>query len=592
MTEEIVVAPEIISLPPSVTVKKLAELLHVPVASVITELMKNGILATINEEIDFDTASIIAGELGFETKPALEEVLEGSLTLEGLNNLLAEEKNSGKNLSPRPPIVTILGHVDHGKTTLLDTIRKASVASGEAGGITQHISAYQAKKHKELITFIDTPGHEAFAAMRKRGLSIADIAILVVAADDGVRPQTKEVIEYLKEHKLPVIVAINKIDKPEAKPERVKQELAEHGILFEEWGGDTMCTEISAKSNINIDKLLDNILLVAEVEDFRADQKRDGLAVILESHLDPQKGPVATALVRTGTLKVGQDIVAGGAFGRIRRIEDFAGKNLLSAGPSVPATLYGFNTTPQTNDVVQVVSGKGLARLRSKEALLKDTTKSKVGKIQSEEEKEMKRLTIVLKADVQGSLEAIEQILSTIQSDEVVLEILGSGVGSITESDVRTAHNANALLVGFNSEPTSVAKRLAEGSKVEIVTYNIIYKLVDALKDRLTALLPPEIVRTDFGRLSVLALFKTGKRDMIVGGRVSEGKFVRGSLIEIKRGDEIVGNGKMLNLQRNKENADEVGQGNECGVVFEGVIKIQVGDTLICYKEEEKRRTL
>jgi translation initiation factor IF-2 len=301
---------------------------------------------------------------------------------------------------------------------------------------------------------------------------------------------------------------------------------------------------------------------------------------------------VATALVRTGTLKVGQDIVAGGAFGRIRRIEDFAGKNLLSAGPSVPATLYGFNTTPQTNDVVQVVSGKGLARLRSKEALLKDTTKSKVGKIQSEEEKEMKRLTIVLKADVQGSLEAIEQILSTIQSDEVVLEILGSGVGSITESDVRTAHNANALLVGFNSEPTSVAKRLAEGSKVEIVTYNIIYKLVDALKDRLTALLPPEIVRTDFGRLSVLALFKTGKRDMIVGGRVSEGKFVRGSLIEIKRGDEIVGNGKMLNLQRNKENADEVGQGNECGVVFEGAIKIQVGDTLICYKEEEKRRTL
>ncbi|MBP6929425.1 MAG: translation initiation factor IF-2 [Candidatus Moranbacteria bacterium] len=592
MTEEIVVAPEIISLPPSVTVKKLAELLHVPVAAVITELMKNGILATINEEIDFDTASIIAGELGFETKPALEEVLEGSLTLEGLNNLLAEEKNSGKNLSPRPPIVTILGHVDHGKTTLLDTIRKASVASGEAGGITQHISAYQAKKHKELITFIDTPGHEAFAAMRKRGLSIADIAILVVAADDGVRPQTKEVIEYLKEHKLPVIVAINKIDKPEAKPERVKQELAEHGILFEEWGGDTMCTEISAKSNINIDKLLDNILLVAEVEDFRADQKRDGLAVILESHLDPQKGPVATALVRTGTLKVGQDIVAGGAFGRIRRIEDFAGKNLLSAGPSVPATLYGFNTTPQTNDVVQVVSGKGLARLRSKEALLKDTTKSKVGKIQSEEEKEMKRLTIVLKADVQGSLEAIEQILSTIQSDEVVLEILGSGVGSITESDVRTAHNANALLVGFNSEPTSVAKRLAEGSKVEIVTYNIIYKLVDALKDRLTALLPPEIVRTDFGRLSVLALFKTGKRDMIVGGRVSEGKFVRGSLIEIKRGDEIVGNGKMLNLQRNKENADEVGQGNECGVVFEGAIKIQVGDTLICYKEEEKRRTL
>ncbi len=585
-------AVQSISLPPSVTVKKLAELLQLPVAAVITELMKNGILATINEEIDYDTGSIIAAELGFETKPALEEVLEGSLTLEGLNKLLAEEKNSGKNLSPRAPIVTILGHVDHGKTTLLDTIRKASVALGEAGGITQHISAYQAKKHKELITFIDTPGHEAFAAMRKRGLSIADIAILVVAADDGVRPQTKEVIEYLKEHKLPVIVAINKIDKPEAKPERVKQELAEHGVLFEEWGGDTMCVEISAKSNINIDKLLDSILLVAEVEDFRADQKRDGLAVILESHLDPQKGPVATALVRTGTLKVGQDIVAGGSFGRIRRIEDFSGKNLQSAGPSVPATIYGFNNTPQTNDVVQVVSGKGQARLRSKEALLKDATKSKLGKIQSEEEKEIKKLSVVLKADVQGSLEAIEQILATLHSDEVMLEMIDSGVGSITESDVRTAANAGALLVGFNSEPTSVAKRLAEGNKVEIVTYNIIYKLVDSLKERLTALLPPEIVRTDFGRLSVLAIFKTGKRDMIVGGRVSEGKMVRGSLIEIKRDDEIIGNGEMQNLQQNKQNADEVGQGNECGVVFEGNVKIQTGDTLICYKEEAKKRTL
>ncbi len=581
--------PKTVALPQTVTVKKFAELLHVPVAAVITELMKNKIIATINEEIDFDTASIIASELGFQATESTEEKA-GTLTLEDLTQICANEKSeSERRLESRAPIVTILGHVDHGKTTLLDTIRKANVAAGEAGGITQAISAYQVKKHGQMITFIDTPGHEAFSGMRERGVSIADIAILVVAADDGVRPQTKEVIQFINEKKLPVIVAINKVDKPDARPDRVKQELAEHGILFEGWGGDVICVEVSAKAGTNIDTLLESILLVAEVEDFQADYKRDGLAVVLESHLDPQKGPVATILVKTGTLKVGQDIIAGSAFGRVRRIEDFMGKSRESAGPSVPATLYGFGDVPQVNDVVQVVSGKSLARLKSQEALLKE---GEVKRVAKKEDESVKQLPIILKADVQGSLEAIQQILGAIEHPEVALDEVSTGVGAITESDVKLAASAGARIYGFNAEPTSVAKRMAESAGVTIQTFNIIYKLVEAVKVDMSDLLPPEIIRTDHGNLSVLAIFKTGKRDMIVGGRVASGKMVRKSRIEVKRDGEIVGDGLMTNLQKNKENADEVGQGNECGVVFEGPVKIAVGDTLVSYTVEEKKRRI
>ncbi len=581
--------PKAVSLPQTITVKRFAEILNLPVPAVITELMKNKILATINEEIDYETASVIAMDLGFEPKPAEEET-SGEMTLERLVALCEEEKKTGQNLAERPPIVTILGHVDHGKTTLLDTIRKANVAAGEAGGITQKISAYQVKKRGKLITFIDTPGHEAFSGMRERGVSIADIAILVVAADDGVRPQTKEVISYLLEKKIPTIVAINKVDKPEANVQRVKQELAEQNILVEEWGGTVLCNEVSAKQNIGIDKLLESILLLDEVEEFKADAKRDGFAIILESHLDPQKGPVATGVVKTGTLKVGQDVIAGKNFGRLRRIEDFNGKNLEHAGPSTPVVLYGFDAAPQVNSVVQVVSGKSLARLRSQEALLKEGEGKGVKSLN--DNADIKKFPVVLKADVQGSLEAIEQILATIQSDEIALQEISSGVGAITESDVKMAATSGAKIFGFNADPTSVAARLAETMKVEIETFNIIYKLVERVKEKMSDLLPPEVIRTDSGRLSVLAIFKTGKKDMIVGGRVSEGKMLRGSQLEVKRGDEIIGLGKMQNLQRNKENADEVGQGNECGVVFEGPVKIQVGDTLICFKEETKKRTL
>ena len=587
---------KIVKIPPTVTVKHFSEILSLPVSRVMTELMKNKILATINEEIDFETAAIIAQDFGFSAEQDLEVSEKDTITLEKLIDICKREKESRKNLQPRPPIVTILGHVDHGKTTLLDAIRKTNVVAGEAGGITQHIRAYQVKKKGSLITFIDTPGHEAFSAMRERGVSIADIAVLVVAADDGVRPQTKEVIEYLKNKKIPTIVAINKIDKPEANIQKVKQELADNGILLEDWSGEIMSAEISAKKNLGIDELLEKILLLAEVEDFRSDADRDGLAVVLETHLDPNTGPVATVLVKTGTLKVGQDIVTGTSFGRIRSMEDYAARNLTGAGPSTPVIITGLNSTPQTNDIVQVVSGKSAARHKSRELALKLTNgaaKSASKKIEDGQEGEkIKKLNIVLKADVQGSLEAIEQILATIKSDEVFLELVATGVGNITESDVKMAESSQAKVFGFDVQTTPVAKRLAEASGTQIKTYRIIYELVQEIKNQMADLLSPEIIRTDLGKLKVLAIFKRGKREMIVGGRVSSGKIVKGAFIEVERNEEIIGRGRLANLQQNKEQVDDVKQGNECGITFEGDVKIQEGDNLIVYQEEKKRRNL
>ena len=587
-----------VKLPSTITVKKFSELLALPIGAVITELMKNGILATINEQIDFETASIIAQDLGFEAE---EEIISAGedMSLEKLLEILKKEKESDEVLQPRSPIVTILGHVDHGKTTLLDTIRKTNVAAKESGGITQHISAYQVKKKGKFITFVDTPGHQAFSAMRERGVSIADIAVLVVSADDGVRPQTKEVIEYLLAKKIPTIVAINKIDKPEANIQRVKQELSEQGILLEEWGGQVLSSEVSAKQNIGIDGLLENILLVAEVEDFKADHKRDALGVVLEAHLDPQKGPVATVLIKTGVLKEGQDIIAGASHGRVRRIEDFTGKRLAEAGPSAPISLIGLNVTPNTNDILQVAIGKSMAKSRldelrglskSQAGIFNEVTAQKIYKTIADEK--IKKLNIILKSDVQGSLEAVNQILGEIKSEEVAVNFIATGVGNITESEVRLAQSANAVIFGFNVETTPVAKRLAENSKVEIKNYKIIYELVSDIKNRLIKMLPMEIERADFGKMKVLALFKTGKKDMIIGGKVTSGKIVNSSLIEVMREENSIGKGKLSNLQQNKVNVDEVASGNECGITFDGETKIKEGDIIVSYKEETKKKTL
>lgn len=586
-----------INLPSSITVKKFSEVLDLPLNIVITELMKNGILATINEKIDFETASIIASDLGYEVS---EETLAktDSLTLEKLIEILKKEKETADILKKRPPIVTILGHVDHGKTTLLDTIRKTNVAAKESGGITQHISAYQVKKKGRLITFIDTPGHEAFSAMRERGVSLADIAVLVVAADDGVRPQTKEVIEYLISKKIPTVVAINKIDKPEANIQRVKQELADNGILLEEWGGQVLSSKISAKKNIGIDDLLDNILLLDEVENFQTDYQREALGVVLESHLDPQKGPMAVILIKTGTLKEGQDIIVGGTFGRVRRMEDFSGRRITQASPSTPIRLIGLHATPNTNDILQVATGVSAARLRAHESKNTASEKGSGDTVTAQKiyrtiaNENIKKLNIVLKSDVQGSLEAIQQILGEIKSEEVAIDYVSVGVGNITESDVRMASSAKATIFGFNVEATSVAKRLAENTQVEIKSYRIIYELVEDIKNRLIDLLPPQIERTDFGKMKVLAIFKTGKGDMIVGGRIIGGKIVKGSQIEAMRNDNIIGKGTLSNLQENKINVDECAMNKECGITFLGNTKIKENDILISYKEEVKKKTL
>ncbi|MDO9231391.1 MAG: translation initiation factor IF-2 [bacterium] len=583
-----------ISLPQSITVKKFSEVLNTPISLVITELMKNGILATINEKIDFETASIIASDLGFEVSEDLIETGEG-MTIEKLNEEMKKEKESGENLKSRPPIVTILGHVDHGKTTLLDTIRKANVAAKESGGITQHISAYQVKKKGQLITFVDTPGHEAFSAMRERGVSIADIAVLVVAADDGVRPQTKEVIEYLLAKKIPTVVAINKIDKPGINIQRVKQELADAGIVLEEWGGQVLSAKISAKQNIGIDDLLENILLIAEVEDFKANFKRDPLGIILESHLDPQKGPVATVLVKTGTLKEGQDVIAGASFGRIKRIEDFKGMRISEAVPGTPVSIIGLHSSPNSNDILQTAPEKSQSKSHSQGGLLQNSegeafSAQKMMRVIASEK--IKRLNVILKSDVQGSLEALGQILGEIKSEEVAIDYIATGVGNITESDVRLAGTSSAIIYGFSVETTPVAKRMAETAGVEIKNYKIIYELVEDVKSKLVAMLPPIIERTDFGKMKVLALFKTGKGDMIIGGKITNGKMVNSSLIEVMRGEEVIGKGKLNNLQENKINVDECVSGKECGITFLGNTKIKEGDILLSYKEEIKQRTL
>ncbi len=581
-----------IKLPLKITVGDLADKFDVPVTELIKIMMNNGIIANVNELVEYDIAAILAEELDLQTELDHKLIDDDKLDIDELTELLQAEQENSKNLKPRPPIITVLGHVDHGKTTLLDTLKKTKIAEKEAGGITQHINSYQVKKGDKLITFIDTPGHEAFHSMRERGASLADIAILVVAADDGVKPQTKEVITFLLEKKIPTVVAINKIDKPGANINRVKQELAEEGLLLEGYGGDIPFNEISAKNNTGLDDLLETILLLADINKLTADYDREALGVVLEAKKDSQKGALANIIIKTGTLKIGQDIVIGNITGRIRKIEDYAGNSISKALPSMPITIYGLPQVPNSNEILKVLDKKlkRHLKLNNPKAEIKDLDSSTI--INNINASLVNKYSIILKADTQGSLEAIEQILQTINSKEIVLKIIQKGVGPITEKDIQTAQSGEAIIYGFNVFPTQSASQSAEKTNTNIKTFRIIYELMEDIKEEMSSRLAPEIKRTDLGRLKVLAIFKNMKKSMVVGGKVMNGKTVKGEFLEVLRDKEVVGSGKLAQLQHNKEDVSEVKENFECGLTFEGSTKIEVGDTLLCYKEEEIKRKI
>lgn len=576
-----------------ITVGTLADKLSLPVTRLISELFKNGVMATVNERIDFDTAQIIVEELGLDvqlTKKAQEVALP-----------VREKRQPSDGAEPRPPVVAVMGHVDHGKTSLLDAIRGSQVAKGEAGGITQHISAYQIMHNDRKITFLDTPGHEAFAAIREHGAHLTDIAIIVVAADDGVKPQTLEAIRFARKAGVKIIVAINKIDKEGADPNRVKQQLAEQQLLVEEWGGDTVAVEVSAKTKVGLDNLLDMILLVSDVEDFRADAKGAATGLIVEAHVQQGKGPIANALVEEGTLKLGDYVVAGTTYAKVRTLEGTDGKPLKSAGPSTPVVISGFKSLPEFGDEFNVVKDEKTARLQAERLAIQKQSDGGKGTITGSEliriinrSNKVQELNVIVKADVQGSLTSVIDSLKALDTEEVAVRIVSSGAGAISENDVRTAASSGAIIYGFNVIAPTNVKRLAARDKVSIRLYNVIYELIDDVKDGLSQLLTPEIVETDLGRLVVRAVFKTTKTEVICGGEVTKGRLVAPAFAKIMRGDGMLAEVEVVNLKRGPQDAKEVLEGEMCGVELktQSRLELQEGDRLEFFTREVVTRTL
>jgi translation initiation factor IF-2 len=578
---------KIITLPKYITVRDFSNLAGLPINSILTELMKNGIFISLNEKVDYDTAWLVGSELGLEIKPAADTESEQKNENNKLKEILATEKSG--DLAVRPPVIVVMGHVDHGKTKLLDTIRTAHVIDGEAGGITQHIGAYQAKHKDRLITFIDTPGHEAFTAMRGRGAKIADVAILVVAADDGVKPQTVEAYRIIEAAQIPFVVAMNKIDKPEANVEKTKQELSTQlNILSEDWGGKIVCVPISAKNGTGIEELLDMVLLTAETEadSMKANPNASAVGTVIESHVDKGSGPVATILVQNGTLHLGDQLCLNSiSIGKVRSIKDYRGENITSAAPSTPVQIVGLKNMPQVGDVIEV--GEGEKVKFRKAGTYQTTSASDQSGTTSESDDTTKKINLIIKSDVLGSAEAIEESLEKINTSEVKIKILHKGLGNITDGDIKRAEAAGSTILGFNVKLLPPIEEMAREKNIEIKLYSIIYDLINDIKDKIQVLTGPKFKRVDLGELKVLAIFRSDKKSQIIGGKVISGQLENNALIEVVRQQEIITKGKVNRLQSGKQDTNAVANGQECGAQFEGEPLIQVNDILRFYKEVE-----
>lgn len=583
-----------VELPANISIRDFAQKIEVSPIQIIKKLMSNGVMASINQTIDYDTAAILSEELGFEPVIVKEVVASepetGDVPL--WRKTIAGETET--SLTSRPPIVTILGHVDHGKTSLLDAIRHADVAAGEAGGITQHIGAYQVELKGRQITFLDTPGHAAFTAMRSRGAQGADIVVLVVAADDGVMPQTKEAIAHAKAARVPIIVALNKVDKPNANIELVKKQLGENDLMPDDWGGNTMVIPVSAKQKTGIDDLLEGILLVAENTDIRANTKGAVIGTIIEAELDKSKGPIATLLVQNGTLKTGDIVAAGGTFGRLRALFDFRGKKVQSAGPSIPVSVMGLNELPSAGNVFRVVGSEKEARLvvqeweeankKQESAGKKITLEELFSKIKAGEAQE---LNLILKADVQGSLEPIINEINNLGKGEIKTRILYAETGNISENDVLLASSSQAIIVGFSVQADVAARRLADTEGVSIRLYDIIYRLIEDVEKALKGMLAPAFTEKEIGKAVVLQVFTLSKGSTIAGCRVTEGEIRRNAKLRVIRGKDIVYEGEVGSLKHEKDDAREIRTGFECGIGLKNYHDIQVGDVIICFLVEK-----